>query len=53
MDSACRGYSESTPNFLHKDSVLGNQKIQLFDLYPQYTLSLLLFLLLLRSIFNT
>lgn len=53
MDSACNGYPESTPNSFHKDSAIGNDKIQLLDLHPQYPLSLLLFLLLRRYISNT
>jgi hypothetical protein len=52
MDSACRGYPESTPNFLHKDIGTGNQKIQIFNLDSQYPPSLLLLLLLRRSFFN-
>jgi hypothetical protein len=46
INSACSGYSESTPSALHKDGVMGIEKIQLFNLYSQYPLCLLLFLLL-------
>jgi len=52
MDSACRGYPESTPNFLHKDIGKRNQKIQFVNLDSQYPPSLLILLLLLRSFFN-
>jgi hypothetical protein len=53
MDSACSGYPESTPNFLHNDAPVILHTIQLITLHPQYPLDLLLLLLLLRSIFNT
>jgi len=53
MDSACRGYQESTLNFIHKDISKGNQKIQFVNLDSQYPPSLLLLLLLRRSFFNT
>ena len=49
MDSACRGYPESTPNSLHKDCVSKTYKIQLLYLHPQYPLNLLLLLLLRQS----
>jgi len=47
MDSACSGYPESIPNSLHKDNPAKNHDPQLFTLYPQYPLHLLLLLLLL------
>lgn len=53
MDSACSGYPESTPNFLHNDADVIIHTFQLINLYPQYPLDLLLLLLLLRSVFNT
>jgi hypothetical protein len=53
MDSACSGYPESTPNFLHNDAAIILHTIQLINLHPQYPPDLLLLLLLLRSIFNT
>jgi len=52
MDSACSGYPESTPNFLHNDALVILHTIQLITLHPQYPLDLLLLLLLLRFIFN-
>jgi len=38
IDCACRGYSESIPNSLHKDGPGRNHNTQLFNLYPQYPL---------------
>jgi hypothetical protein len=49
MDSACKGYPESIPNSLHKDSVLEDLEFQLLYLNPQYPLNLLL--LRLRRLF--
>jgi hypothetical protein len=53
MDSACSGYPESTPNFLHNDAAVIPYTIQLINLHPQYPPDLLLLLLLLLSVFNT
>ena len=53
MDSACKGYPESIPNSLHKDSVLSNLEFQPLYLNPQYPLNLLLLRLRRRSLSNT
>jgi hypothetical protein len=50
MDSACRGYPESTPNFLHKESGREIEENQFLNVHPQYPLCLLLLLLLRRTL---